>query len=514
MSTQHWTPEEFRRRGHAMVDLVADYWARVQRTGQGAAWPVSGGRAPGETAALLPDRAPDQPEPWDSVVADIERVILPGLTHWQSPAFFGYFPANISPPAVLGELLSAGLGVQGMLWATSPACTEVETRVLDWMAHAVGLPDRFLSAGPAGGGVIQGTASEAVLVALVAARHRARQQGLAGGPVVYASNQAHSSIVKAAVIAGVADGVHARDGLVGGGVRLIPVDEHLRMDPAALARAIDDDRAGGRLPLMVCATVGTTGTMAIDDVEAAGRVCAERGVWLHVDAAMAGSACICPEHRWLLAGPGGTGLERVDSLCFNPHKGLLTNFDCSLLWTADRGSLTGALSITPEYLRNAATDAGAVWDYRDWQIPLGRRFRALKLWFVLRAYGLEGLRAHVREHDRLGGVLEGLVRADARFEAPVPRRLGLVCFRLRAGRGATEGLLQRVNARGRVFLSHTVLPSGEGRVGGEEGGEEGGAEGGVRGENPYLIRMAIGGTFTREEHVREAWAEIASQAGV
>jgi len=498
--TQHWTPEEFRRRGHAMVDLVADYWARVQQTGAGAAWPVSGGRGPGETAALLPERAPEHAEPWEAVVADIERVILPGLTHWQSPAFFGYFPANISPPAVLGELLSAGLGVQGMLWATSPACTEVETRVLDWMAHAIGLPERFLSSGP-GGGVIQGTASEAVLVALVAARHRARLRGMSGAPVVYASSQAHSSIVKAAVIAGVADDVRARGGLVGGGVRLIPVDADLRMDPAALARAIDDDRAGGRLPLLACATVGTTGTMAIDDVEAAGRVCAERSVWLHVDAAMAGSACICPEHRVLLTGPGGTGLERVDSLCFNPHKGLLTNFDCSLLWTADRASLTGALSITPEYLRNAATEAGAVWDYRDWQIPLGRRFRALKLWFVLRAYGLEGLRAHVREHDRLGGVLEGLVRADARFEVPVRRRLGLVCFRLRAGRSATEGLLQRVNARGRVFLSHTVLPSGEA-----------GGGGGAWGENPYVIRMAIGGTFTREEHVREAWAEIASQA--
>ncbi len=500
----HWSSEEFKRHGYAMVDLIADYWERVARTGDAAAWPVRSAREPGATAAMLPIDAPEKPEAWASVLADIERVVMPGLTHWQSPAFFGYFPANISGPSVLGELLSAGLGVQGMLWSTSPACTEIETRMLDWMGRAIGLPWRLLSAGAggattSGGGVIQGTASEGALVALVAARHRSRARGERGPWRVYTSTQAHSSIVKAAMIAGQATGADERDGLVGasgdvGGVRLISVDAQGRMDAAALAKAIEVDRAAGIVPLMVAATVGTTGTMAIDDLDAIGPVVKQgtigaRGAWLHVDAAMAGAACICPEHRWMLHGQTGTALEHVDSLGFNPHKGLLTNFDCSLFWTADRAALTSALAITPEYLRNAASEAGAVWDYRDWQVPLGRRFRSLKLWMVLRTYGLEGLRAHVREYTRLGEVFEGLVRTDARFEVASPARLGLVGFRLRdaaGGDGATKAVMERVNASGRAFVTHTMMP----------------------GTARFVIRLAIGGTRTEERHVREAWEAV------
>lgn len=517
-TTPHWTAEQFRRAAHEAVDVIADYWSRLQQPEQ--PWPVLSKREPGATAAMLPTHAPELPQAWPEFAADLERIVLPGLTHWQSPRFFGYFPANVSPPAVVAEMLAAGLGVQGMLWSTSPACTEIETRMLDWMARAIELPERFWSPGadcgteargasavnPArkGGGVIQGTASEAALVAMLAARQRVRVASAAAGSgaqperlchgdlIAYTSTQAHSSIVKAAMICGVSRDATAREGLVGGpgsGVRLIATDGGLRMNPAALDAAISADRAAGATPFFVCATLGTTASMAVDDLAAIGEVCRRQGVWLHVDAAYAGSACICPEHRTMLR-----GIECADSFCFNPHKWLLTNFDCSLFWTADREAIVSAMSITPEYLRNAASDAGRVWDYRDWQVPLGRRFRALKLWLVLRSYGLEGLRGYIREHVRLAAVFADLVRSDARFEIPVEPGLGLVCFRLRAGDEASRALLARVNASGRVFLSHATLPVS--------------GQGGKAAAPIYVLRMAIGGTFTREEHVREAWGVI------
>ncbi|MGD9689761.1 MAG: pyridoxal-dependent decarboxylase [Phycisphaerales bacterium] len=499
---EHWSADDFRRHAHAAVDFIADYWDRLRSPA--APWPVRSARRPGETAALLPDAPPQRPEPWDAIAADLDRVVLPGLTHWQSPNFFGYFPANISGPSVIGELLSAGLGVQGMLWSTSPACTEIETRMLDWMARAVDLPRRFWSTAESGGGVIQGTASEATLVALVAARARARACDRADQPpgvderfVVYTSRQAHSSVVKAAMIAGLSRDVQERDGLVGGpasGVRLIDTDDQHRLRPDLLEQAIAADRAARRRPCMVVATVGTTGCAAIDDVRAIGTICARERLWLHVDAAHAGSACICPEHRAII-----DGIELADSWSFNPHKWLLTNFDCALMWTADRAALVGALSITPEYLRNAASDAGVVWDYRDWQIPLGRRFRALKLWLVMRSYGLDGLRAHIREHVRLAELFESLVRSDDRFEIVTPARLGLVCFRLCAGDDPTRRLLERVNADGRVFLSHAVLPVSAGTPGAPA--------------DRFVIRMAVGGRFTGEAHVRAAWQHLGAAAG-
>ncbi len=489
------TPEEFRRLGHRAVDFVADYWERVGSADPGL--PVVCPRAPGETAGMMPMTPPERGETWEAIFGDLDRVVVPGLTHWQSPNFFAYFPASGSFPAIIGDLVSTGLGVQGMLWATSPACTEMETRVLDWLAGMLGLPESFLSTG-SGGGVIHGTASEAVLTALVAARHRSvadPKRSTTAPVMVYASTQAHSSVVKAAMIAGLANGPEDRTH-----VRLIGTDAKQAMRPDLLELAMAEDGAagrGGRTPLFVCATIGTTGSTAVDPVEAIGRVCERHGAWLHVDAAFSGAALLCEEHRWM-----SRGVELADSFSFNPHKWMLTSFDCSCFWVRDRAALTGALSITPEYLRNAASQSGRVIDYRDWQIPLGRRFRALKLWMVIRHYGVEGLRAHIREHVRIARIFEELVRSDGRFEIAAERTVSLVCFRLRARPGETpqatdarnRRLMETLNGSGKLYLTHTVLP-----VGGDENAP------------PRLVlRLAIGGTQTREEHVREAFHLLSS----
>jgi len=467
-------PDEFRQEGKRLIDWIADYWERIE------SFPVRPPIQPGEIASRLPAQAPERPESWDAIFSDLERIVLPGVTHWQSPNFFAFFPANASGPAVLGELLSAGLGVQGMLWSTSPACTEIETRMLDWLADLIGLPEAFKSTAPNGGGVIQGTASEATLVAMVAARTAAERRGAAGEFVAYCSTQAHSSVLKDAAIAG-----FGREN-----VRQIDVDESLAMDPAALRKALEADRAAGRIPTFVCATVGTTSTTAVDPVaEIAAAI--DETIWLHVDAAYAGAACVCPEHRWMLA-----GVDRADSFNFNPHKWLLTNFDCSAFWTRRRSELVDALSITPEYLRNAASESGEVIDYRDWQIPLGRRFRALKLWFVLRRFGAEGLRAYIREHIRLAESFERWIREDDRFEIAAPRTLSLVCFRLRASDEMNRALLERLNAGGRVFLTHTLAPVDEGEVRRER----------------VVLRMAIGAARTEERHVAAAWDLIRQEA--
>ncbi|MDP1661295.1 MAG: pyridoxal-dependent decarboxylase [Phycisphaerales bacterium] len=492
----HMSPDEFRRQGHATIDAIADYWQALQSPG---APPVLSRARPGDVLAALPARAPEHPEPFDDVLADIARVVMPGLTHWQHPSFFAYFPSNGSGPAVLGDLLSTGLGIQGMLWATSPACTELETRVTDWMAHALGLPRSFIAEPDAssvspGGGVIQGTASESTLVAMLAARHRLRRSDTRAVPVVYCSHQAHSSVVKAAMIAGITE----EDGTAR--VRQIATLPDWSIDAGALREQMRRDLASGLRPAMVCATLGTTGVMAFDDLAAVAGAIETAGsphpVWLHADAAMGGAAFICPELRGPLA-----GADRLDSLCFNPHKWLLTSFDCGLFWTRDSEALTGALSVTPEYLRNAASNAGAVTDYRDWQVPLGRRFRSLKLWCVLRHYGLEGLRTHVRNHLKLAEWLESQVHASDRFElaAPRPACSPLVCLRLRgdastpelagALNGRARSLLEGLNASGSAYFSHTTLPDTE------------------RPGNPpvYIIRVSIGGTFTARPHVEQAW---------
>ncbi len=454
----HMTSAEFRRYGREMIDWIADYFDRVETL------PVLSQVRPGEVRERLPRHPPERPEPFDRILADIDDVILPGVTHWQSPNFFAYFPANTSGPSILGELLSAGLGVQGMLWSTSPACTELETHVLDWLLELLGLPDRFRSNGP-GGGVIQDSASSATLCALLAARERAG--GDPGGHAVYASTQAHSSVEKAVRIAGL--GADA--------LRLVPVDGSHALRVADLEQQIQRDVRSGRRPLMVVATVGTTSSAAVDPLPALGEVCRRFGVWLHVDAAMAGTAALLPEHRYL-----HDGVELADSYCTNPHKWMFTNFDCDAFYVADRAPLINALSVLPEYLRNAATESGAVIDYRDWQVPLGRRFRALKLWFVIRHYGAEGLRHHVRRHIEMARGLAQRVSDDPRFELVNPySRLSLVCFRHRDGDAATQRVMDDINASGAAYLTHTRL---DGRL---------------------VIRASVGQTHTEQRHVDALW---------
>lgn len=493
----HLKSDEFRKLGHRMVDWIADYWERVEN------FPVRSPVRPGDVLAKLPVHPPEKglngAAGWDSVFWDLESVVLPGVTHWQSPSFFAYFPANASGPSVLGELLSAGLGVQGMLWATSPSCTELETRVLDWLAELTGLPESFRSTSGTGGGVIQGTASEATLVAMVAARARVRRKRPGDAPLVaYSTSQAHSSFMKAAMLSGV-----AKDASDTTHVRLLETDASYALRPDVLERAITEDLAAGRQPFFVCATLGTTSSGAMDPLGPISQVMERTGMtgmggWLHVDAAWAGSALICPEHQALAA-----GIESADSVAFDPHKWLLTNFDCDAFYTRDRASLVDALSVTPEYLRNAASASGNVVDYRDWQVELGRRFRALKLWFVLRHYGAQGLRAYLREHVRLAGLFESWVKEDARFELAVPRSLSLVSFRLKprpdetpeATDARNRTLMERVNAMGNAFLSHTVLPGVDGAPA------------------RYVLRMAIGSPRTEERHVRACWEELQLFAG-
>jgi aromatic-L-amino-acid decarboxylase len=474
MSTEksfHMTPDEFRRYGRAAVDWIADYYEDIE------SYSVLSRVQPGEIRATLPPEPPLQGEPFEDMLKDVSDLLLPGITHWQSPNFFAYFPANSSAPAVLGELLSAGLGVQGMLWATSPACTELETHVLDWVADMLALPGNFKS-DSTGGGVIQDTASSASLCALLAARERAtnfdsNQRGLSADLVAYTSSQAHSSIEKAVKIAGL--GEH--------NLRLIEVDENYAMRPKALRIQIEQDRQAGLTPAFVCATVGTTSSNALDPLPEIGRICRDEGLWLHVDAAMAGTAAICPEFRYIQ-----DGLELADSYCFNPHKWMFTNFDCDCFYVADRAALIQTLSVLPEYLRNQATETGAVIDYRDWHIPLGRRFRALKLWFVIRHYGVEGLRYHIRRHVSLAQEFASWVAADKNFEIVAPVPLNLVCFRHIGGDDFNQRLLEDLNQTGDLYLTHTKL------------------------DDQYVLRLCIGQTYTEERHVQGAWEKIQHMA--
>ncbi|MFQ5610875.1 MAG: pyridoxal-dependent decarboxylase [Anaerolineae bacterium] len=470
------SPDEFRRYGRAVIDWIADYYERVESL------PVLSQIEPGQIQAALPPEPPSKGEDFADILQDFETLVLPGITHWQSPNFFAFFPANSSGPAVLGELLSAGLGVQGMLWATSPACTELETRVLDWVAGMLALPERFKSTGP-GGGVIQDSASSATLCAVLAARERAthyasNEQGGDGRLVAYASTQTHSSIEKGIKIAGI-----GRQNL-----RLVDVDAQYAMRPDLLAAEIERDREAGKVPFFVCATVGTTSSSAIDSLPEIGRICRKYGLWLHVDAAMYGTAAICPEFRHI-----NNGVELADSYTFNPHKWMFTNFDCNCFFVADRQVLINALSIMPEYLRNQATESGQVFDYRDWQIPLGRRFRALKLWFVIRHYGLEGLQHHIRRHVEIAQAFAGWVRSSAQFELAVEPALNLVCFRHKGGDAINQALLDRLNGSGELYLTHTRL------------------------DGHFTLRLCVGQTQTDTRHVERAWQRIqeaaASMAG-
>ena len=467
----HMTPDEFRRYGHAMVDWIADYQSRIE------SFPVLSQVKPGQIRASLPANPPTHGEPFDAVLNDVEKLILPGVTHWQSPNFFAYFPCNASGPGILGDLLSSGLGVQGMLWSTSPACTELETHVMDWLVGMLGLPQKFLSSS-SGGGVIQDTASSASLCALLAARERASEyttnkRGCNGKLIAYASTQTHSSLEKAAMISGIGTE----------NLRLIDVDENFAIRPEALAKQVEADRAKGLTPCFVCATVGTTSSNAMDPVRAIGEVCRKHHLWLHVDAAMSGTAMICPKFRHLQ-----DGVEFADSYNFNPHKWMGANFDCSCFWAADRKALIQTLSILPEYLRNQATESGAVIDYRDWHIQLGRRFRSLKLWFVIRHYGIEGLQHNVREHVRLAHQFADWVQNDNRFELAAPVPLNLVCFRHKGGDATNQTIMDRLNQSGDLFLTHTKL------------------------NGKLTLRLSIGQMNTKGQHVEKAWKRIRGEA--
>lgn len=463
----HWTPDEFRRHGHEVVEWVARYLEGLEDR------PVASSVEPGWVRAQLPPSPPEEAEPFADVLADLDRVVLPGVTHWQHPGWFAYFPTGASGPSVLADLVSSGLGIQGMLWSTSPACTELETHVLDWMAELLGLPQRFRSGGE-GGGVIQDSASGATLCALLAARWRAAGDGPFDRLRLYASSQAHSSIEKAVRIAG----LHPSQ------LRTIAVDDAFAARRDSLAALMAEDRAAGLIPFFVVANVGTTSSTALDPVGALADVCAEHGAWLHVDAAHAGAHLVVPELRWI-----ADGVDRADSFCMNPHKRLLTNFDCDCFWVADRAALLGALSVLPEYLRNAASDSGAVIDYRDWQVPLGRRFRALKLWFVVRSYGAEGLRQHVRHQTALAQSLAARLAAHPLLEVVAPHPLDLVCFRHLDGDAATEALMAAVNASGRVHLTHTRLG------------------------DRFVIRVAVGTQATEARHVDDLWSLLDRHAG-
>ncbi len=464
--------DEFRRQGHALIDRIADYWETIEQR------PVRAPVSPGAIMAALPRQAPETGESFAAILADFDSILDPGLTNWAHPRFFAFFPANISPPAVLGEVLAAGLGQQAMLWETSPAANELEAVTMAWLRQAVGLPETFQ-------GTIQDSASTATLSALIAAREKAlgwtgNEAGLSGKPplTVYASTEAHSSVDKAVRIAGY--------GMAG--LRRVPVDDAFRMRPDALDAMIAEDRAAGRLPAAVVASVGATGVGAVDPLVEIGAVAARHGVYLHVDAAWAGSALVCPEFRALAA-----GVEAADSFVFNPHKWLITNFDCSAHFVRDPATLRKALSILPAYLVSEGSSAGP--EYRDWTVPLGRRFRALKLWFVLRSYGLETIRAMIRNHVAWAGELAERIAEAPDFTIVAPPSLALVVLRHtpegvvgEALDRLNDGLIARVNQGGFTYVTRTIV---RGRV---------------------AMRISIGNLMTERHHVLEAWDHIRTMA--
>lgn len=456
---------EFRKHAHDFVDWMADYLETVEKL------PVRSREEPGTLLAKLPEHAPEQGEAMEDIFRDFQELIMPGITHWQHPAFFGYFPANNSEASILAEMLTAALGVQGMVWETSPAATELEERVMDWLREMIGLPEDF-------SGVIQDSASTSTLVAILTARekksqYRVNREGFQERRfTVYFSEEAHSSVEKGAKIAGIgADNC-----------RSIAVDDAFAMRPAALEAAILEDKKAGFIPLCVIGACGTTGSTALDPLAAIADIAREHELWFHVDAAYAGSAAILPELRWIQA-----GAEKADSYVFNPHKWLFTNFDCSAFFVRDREALTKTFAIHPEYLKTGH-DA-VVNNYRDWGIQLGRRFRALKLWFVLRSFGREGLQTRLRHHLGLARQFRDELAGWPEIEIMAPAPLALVCFRF-VPEGASEeacnhfnkALEQKVNDSGRALITHTTL----------------------RGR--YTLRAVFGQTHVDRSHIKQLLA--------
>ena len=465
--------EDFRRHGHNFVDWMADYLAGVEN------YPVMAQVTPGEITDRLALSAPEHGEPMERIFADFQSQILPGITHWQHPSFFAYFPANSSPPSVLAEMLTATIAPQCMLWQTSPAATEMETRVLDWLRQMIGLPEGFE-------GVIQDSASSACLCALLTARERAtkwrgNQEGLSGMAAlcVYVSEQVHSSAEKDVMVAGL-----GREYL-----RKIPVDENFAMRPDVLEEAIREDLAAGRIPCCVVATLGSTGVGAVDPLRPIGDISRRHGIYLHVDAAWAGSALVLPEWRWMI-----DGIEAADSFAFNPHKWLFTNFDCCAHFVRSGADLVRTLDILPPYLKTREGDQ--VIDYRNWSVPLGRRFRALKLWFVLRSYGVVEIRRRIAAHIRMAGEIAALIEAAEDFEILAPLSIALFNFRFHPKGINDDSELDRLNER----LLLALNDSGDLYL----------TQNDVRGA--FAIRFSVGQTDTEPRHVMLAWQAIQETA--
>ncbi|HVN58340.1 MAG TPA: pyridoxal-dependent decarboxylase [Bacteroidales bacterium] len=465
-------PSEFRKYAHELVDWMASYMEHV------GSYPVRSQVKPGEISGRLPGSPPFDPESFESFFSDFEKIIMPGITHWQSPNFFAYFPANSSPPSVLAEMLTATLASQCMIWETSPAAAELEEVVMNWLRDATGLPASFE-------GVIQDTASTATLAAILTAREKktgfgSNESGMYDGPVlrIYCSEQTHSSVEKAIKIAGL-----GRKNLV-----KIRVNDDYSMDPVALEEAVKADADSGYVPCCAVATLGTTGTTAIDPLRRIGEICSRYGIWLHVDAALGGTALLLPEMRWM-----ADGCEYADSIVLNPHKWMFTNFDCTAYFVKDAATLIRTFEILPEYLRTRTR--GQVNDYRDWGVPLGRRFRALKLWCVIRMYGIKGLQEKIRLHLRLASWLAEQVNSEKDFELLAPVPLNTVCFRyIRPGEqeealdGLNEKLNHALNDSGKIYLSHTRL------------------------QGKYTLRMVTAQTNVTAEHVKKAWELIKNTA--
>ncbi len=464
---------EFRIFAHKIADWMANYYENIEK------YPVKSHVKPGEIFSLFPEEPPVEGEPMEAILKDFEEKIIPGITHWQSPGFFAYFPANSSYPSVLAEMLTATLGAQCMVWETSPAAAELEEKMMHWLRYLTGIPSNFE-------GVIQDTASTATLASLLTAREKQthysiNDKGFSGKEHfrIYASGETHSSIEKAVKIAG-----FGKENLIKCRVR-----EDFSMDPDHLRKSIRKDLSQGYHPLAVVATLGTTSTTAFDPLKEIAAITDEFGLWLHVDAALAGSALILPEYRQRIE-----GIEQVDSFVFNPHKWLFTNFDCSAYFVKDKNALLRTFEILPEYLKTKTH--GQVNDYRDWGIPLGRRFRALKLWFVLRNFGIKKMQEIIREHIRLAREIKNKVESSPDFELMAPVPLNTVCFRYHPGNLKEENLnhlnqqlLDELNNSGKVYFTHTRL------------------------NEKFTIRFMIGQTYTREEHVLRAWDLIRQTAG-
>ncbi|XP_025017718.1 aromatic-L-amino-acid decarboxylase [Tetranychus urticae] len=465
--------KQFREAAKQLVDYVCDYLDNIRDR------PVLPSVEPFYLEKQLPDSAPEDGEPWESVFNDIEKLIMPGMTHWHSPRFHAYFPTANSYPSILADILTGALGCIGFTWIASPACTELEMSMMDWLGKMLNLPEEFLfSSRGNGGGVIQGTASEATLVTMLGARSQAlaklasscssNQSIPLDKLVAYCSTQSHSSVERAGLLAAIT-------------IRALETDENLSLRGETLEKAIKEDKAKGLIPFLAVATLGTTNSCAFDNIVEIGEICQKEDIWLHIDAAYAGSAFICPEYRHYL-----NGVEKADSFNMNPHKWMLINFDCSALWLKNRHLVANAFNVDPVYLKH--DKQGQIPDYRHLQIPLGRRFRSLKMWFVLRLYGVKGLQEYIRKHVRLAHEFEAMLKTDSRFEIEQPVVLGLVTFRLKGSDELNEKYSKAINDRKQIHIT----PS---RINGR-----------------YTLRFAVCARTTEQDDIKFAWNEFQTVA--